>query len=262
MSAVDFICASLLMGLGVGVDVAAATFARAPQLKAMAWVLLWVIGVSLTHTLFPMLGYLLTYFSVNALPVLTPVIGIFAFLCIALYLKNELKDFACEEQQTTQEQQLLLTCGVILAVSWDALWSGPAKSAQVVGWPESWVWFSFAIVGVVVALLAITSLLLARHLGKLVNPGKTPGFAAGWLCSAVQYTVIGYFGVLALCRYSLNLDWSWWQLLLLSAVVVNAVMYLRLLKQSADKRCRQKKHHVGRYRHWPSAIPADMPVNR
>ncbi|WDE11892.1 manganese efflux pump [Thalassomonas haliotis] len=258
MTLVDFICASILMGLGVGADVAAATFARAGQLKDLALVLLWVIGVSLTHSLFPMLGYLLTYFSVNALPALTPVIGLIAFACIALYLKSELTDFTPGTPgQPAQDKQLLVTCGVILAVSWDALWSGPAKSAQVVGWPETWVWLSFAIVGVVVALLAIISLLLARQLGKRFKPAKTAGLAVNWFSAALQYTVIGYFGLLALCRYSLGLDWSWWQLLLLSAIMVNFVIYLNHIKQLTHRRNRQKSHHLGRYRHWPSTIPVN-----
>ncbi|WDD99092.1 manganese efflux pump [Thalassomonas actiniarum] len=258
MTLVDFICASVFMGLGVGVDVAAATFARANQLKALALVLLWVIGVSLTHSLFPMLGYLLTYFSVNALPALTPVIGIIAFACIALYLKSELTHFSpAAPTQPAQDKQLLVTCGVILAVSWDALWSGPAKSAQVVGWPESWVWLSFVIVGIVVALLAISSLLLARQLGKLFKPSKAAGLAANWLSAALQYTVIGYFGLLALCRYSLDLNWAWWQLLLLSALMVNFVIYLSHIKQLAQQRNKLKRHDVSRYRHWPSTIPVN-----
>ncbi|WP_281559060.1 hypothetical protein [Thalassomonas sp. RHCl1] len=257
MTLVDFICASVFMGLGVGVDVAAATFARANQLKALALVLLWVIGVSLTHSLFPMLGYLLTYFSVNALPALTPVIGIIAFACIALYLKSELTHFSpAASTRPAQDKQLLVTCGVILAVSWDALWSGPAKSAQVVGWPETWVWLSFAIVGVVVALLAITSLLLARQLAKQFTCTKA-GLAANWLSAALQYTVIGYFGLLALCRYSLSLNWAWWQLLLLAALMVNVVIYLGHIKHLAQKRSKLKRHDVSRYRHWPSTIPVN-----
>ena len=94
MSAFDFFWASALMGLGVGIDVAAATFARAPRMKATGVVLLWIFGVTLTHSLFPMLGYLLAYFSVSALPMLTPIIGVLAFACIALYLKSELAGFA------------------------------------------------------------------------------------------------------------------------------------------------------------------------
>lgn len=256
MTVVDFICASIFMGLGVGIDVAAATFARSCQLKRLALVLLWVIGVSLTHSLFPMLGYSLTYFSVNALPVLTPAIGIIAFVCIALYLKSELMHFTLASPNLSgQDKPLLVTCGVILAVSWDALWSGPAKSAQVVGWPETWVWLSFAIVGVVVALMAITSLLLARQLGRMFTPSKAAGQAANWFSAALQYTVIGYFGLLALCRYSLGLNWPWWQLVLLSALVVNFIIYLRHMKQLAQSRDKPKRHDVSRYRHWPSTIP-------
>ena len=260
ISLLDFICASIFMGLGVGVDVAAATFARARQMQGLAVILLWVIGVSLTHSLFPMLGYLLTYFSVNALPALTPVIGIIAFICISFYLKNELITFARpQQQQPIPGNQMLVTCGVILAVSWDALWSGPAKSAQVVGWPESLVWLSFIIVGVVVALLALGSLLLALKLGKLLSSNSYSVVCINWLSASVQYSVIGYFGVLALSRYSLNLALPWWQVLLLSAAIINVLMLLSQLrynhlKQSAQNKSKLKIHHLSSYRHWPSTI--------
>ena len=56
----DFVSACLIMGLGIGTDVAIATAMRVKQLQSTRTILFWVIGVSLTHTLFPMIGYLLT----------------------------------------------------------------------------------------------------------------------------------------------------------------------------------------------------------
>ncbi len=96
---VDFILASLLMGLGIGLDVAIATVARAGQLQTFKTPALWVAGVSLTHTLFPMFGYLLTHLSVQVNPQITPLIGIIAFVCIFVYLKAELSELA---QPTTE----------------------------------------------------------------------------------------------------------------------------------------------------------------
>ena len=43
----DFVTASLLMGIGIGSDVAIATFARANQLATLRTAVIWIIGVSL-----------------------------------------------------------------------------------------------------------------------------------------------------------------------------------------------------------------------
>ncbi|MEW6993498.1 hypothetical protein AADZ84_04405 [Colwelliaceae bacterium MEBiC 14330] len=220
---VDFILASLLMGLGIGLDVAIATVARAGQLQTFKTAALWVAGVSLTHTLFPMFGYLLTHLSVQVNPQITPLIGIIAFVCIFVYLKAELSELA---QPTTEQNhsQILITLGLILAVSWDALWSGPAKSAQVIGWPELLVWGSFIFVGAMVSTLAIMSLKLSRLFIRVAEKNHH----LSWLSSWVQYGVIGYFGLLALFRYTLAINLFWWQILLLSFITIGGLMYLCL----------------------------------
>ena len=51
-----FLIACLLMGLGIGVDVAIATALRARSLRQQNMTLPWIGGVSLTHTVFPMVG--------------------------------------------------------------------------------------------------------------------------------------------------------------------------------------------------------------
>lgn len=217
-----FLTACLLMGLGIGADVAITTMARSGHLNnnpMQKWC--WIIGVTATHTLFPMLGYLLAYFSVQSLPALTPLVGLIAFACIFWYLKNEL---LARDDESTDNGSLFVSFGLILAVSWDALWSGPAKSAQVIGWPELLVWLSFALVGAVVAFCAIYSLRLSKQFEHWFNGNNTQvvGFGS-WL----QYTVIGYFGILALSRYCLNLHLNWFELFVVSGVLIAVVMEYR-----------------------------------
>jgi hypothetical protein len=215
----DFIIASLLMGLGIGADVAVATVARAGQLSTVRLAVVWVVGVSLTHTLFPMLGYLLTYFGIQMQPELEPVIGLLAFGCIFFYLKNELAVFSRPKKQS-EDRQLMITLGLILAVSWDALWSGPAKSAQVIGWPELFVWGLFLVVGALVALLAIVSLTFALRIKRSLQQTLLSQWFGQW----VQYSVISYFGLLALLRYTLGVNIYWFQVLILSSVLIALVM--------------------------------------
>jgi len=223
----DFVTASLLMGIGIGSDVAIATFARANQLATLRTAVIWIIGVSLTHTLFPMLGYLLTYFSLQLQPNIEPIVGLIAFSFILFYLIGELTDFI-NPQQNSQDRQILVTLGLILAVSWDALWSGPAKSAQVIGWPELFVWMSFIVVGVFVSILAIISLNFALRFKHFVKDKE----GARWFIYWLQYTVIGYFGLLALFNYTLGLQFYWWQTLLSSAVIIAVIMSQSIKKLS------------------------------
>jgi len=215
----DFVMASLLMGIGIGSDVAIATFARANQLTSLRTAVIWIAGVSFTHTLFPMLGYLLTYFSLQVNPNIEPIVGLIAFSFILFFLFGEITNFD-NHQQDSEDRQILVTLGLILAVSWDALWSGPAKSAQVVGWPELFVWMSFIVVGIFVSILAMISLNFALRFKHHVK-GKS---GARWCIYWLQYTVIGYFGLLALFNYTLGLNLYWWQTLLSSSIIIAVVM--------------------------------------
>lgn len=177
----------------------------------------------MTHTLFPLFGYLLAYVGITELPVLTPIIGLVAFFFIAYFIFQEVMAQNSEDEAG----QVLVTLGLILAVSWDALWSGPAKSAQVVGWPEFWVWLSFVVVGLVVMLCASFSLLIARffsvntashqrfkRLKEILNRILPSVNMGQWL----QISIVGYFGFLALIRYTFSLDISEWKLLSFSLV--------------------------------------------
>lgn len=214
----SFLIACLVMGLGIGIDVAIATGLRSSVLQQQRSVTLWIVGVTATHTVFPMLGYLLTYFSIQALPALTPIVGLLAAALIARFLWLEL--LCGETSESDSGSQLLVSVGIILAVSWDALWSGPAKSAQVVGWSELLVWLSFLLVGGVVMAFAV----LAYRMGLLVCRAR---FAGSWmmpLLQWLQYSVIGYFGLLALVRHTLNIDVSAAFVFVIAALLVAALM--------------------------------------
>jgi hypothetical protein len=209
---IDAFFACLLMGLGIGIDVALATFIRASSMNTIRTITLWLLGVTLTHTLFPMAGYLIAYFSINELPFITPLVGIIAFLFITYFVKEELLSM-----NDKSAPNLMVNFALILAVSWDALWSGPAKSAQVVGWSEYWVWASFLIVGLVVLIFAGLSLWLAKRVEINYITVKWMPFELGpWL----QLSVVSYFGLLALLRYTFQLDVVEWQVLIASGVMI------------------------------------------
>lgn len=243
----DYVFASVLMAIGIGMDVAIVTVSRASSLQCRRLALVWVIGVSLTHTILPMVGYLFTYFSIKLHPLLTPTIGLLASGLILFYLVSELRAYSSssneeytENEATSKEnsatystnstgamspfsKQLLGTLGLIIAVSWDALWSGPAKSAQVTDWPEFWVWASFAIVGLVITVMSVLALKLGQKMSQKykLNQGMTRFVAA-----LIQFGVIGYFGLLALTTYTFGLMIPWWLLLQLSFTLVMVALLI------------------------------------
>lgn len=225
----DFIAACLVMGVGIGTDVAIATALRAKQLNTAKIAIVWILGVSLTHTLFPMLGYLTTYFSIQVFPMLTPVVGIIAFLCISQFLYTEFKELASPEEEIEgKDKHFLVSFALILAVSWDALWSGPAKSAQVVGWSEVMIWGSFLLVGVMVAVSAVTSWYLGRWLLMVHN--RAISNKAQHVALWMQYSIIAYFGLLALLRYTFQFEVQWWQILCLAASITFMVLQITIAK--------------------------------
>jgi hypothetical protein len=225
--AYEYLFACLIMGLGIGIDVAIATFMRANTMQNKRAVIQWVVGVSATHTLFPMAGYLLTFFSIQSLPVLTPIIGIIAFSLIAHFLIEELK---INDEKNDTEQVSFISFALVLAVSWDALWSGPAKSAQVVGWSDVMIWVSFLLVGIVVTLFCLLSFFLAKQAHTQYSKFFSKKYARKSLevSQWIQYSVIAYFGLLALVRYTFSSSVN--QLYILAASFVLMYVILKLIK--------------------------------
>lgn len=227
---IHFLFACLIMGLGIGIDVAIATFMRAPAMADKKVAAKWVVGVSATHTLFPMIGYLFTYFSLQALPVITPLVGILAFVLIVWFLVDEFKGLSESDHESGHTY---ISVALVLAVSWDALWSGPAKSAQVEGWSEWMIWLSFLLVGIVVMAFCLSSLYLARKLcalSNMANDSLNPRLLdiSRW----VQYSVINYFGMLALVRYTFSSDINWLYILLASFTLMWLLMKIFAYKTS------------------------------
>lgn len=220
----EFIYCSLLMGLGIGIDAAIATGLRARDMSAQRSAMRWIIGVSLTHTLFPMLGYASTYLGLSRRPELSPFIGFIAFALIAHFLVGEIKQRYQADQHHQEHSSVLISVGLMLAVSWDALWSGPAKSAQVIGWPDSAIWASFIVVGFTVTLLTSMALVLSTLLQGIQLPVAKRVFraTAQWL----QLGVIGYFGLLALCRYCFNSNIASIYLLLMALLFIAIAMLI------------------------------------
>jgi len=207
----DFIIPSILMGLGIAVDVAIATVVRFRD-STMTF-RSWTAPVALAHVLLPAAGYYLWWILGSAAPALSLPLGLLAFTLISLFLLEAfyewigskppfaLSDFAAGalagSGRATDHRSGMLA---IMAVSMDALWSGPAKAAQVSSgnWGTTEVLLSFVIAGVVVAVVAEAALILANLLRRIKIRDLTKMSVALVLGKFAEMAVLGAFGLLAL----------------------------------------------------------------
>lgn len=98
-------------------------------------------------------------------------------------------------------------------------------------WPSEWVWMSFIVVGIIVALCAYIGLLLAKKLNQVSSEFSVFIALGLW----VQYSVIAYFGFLALIRYTLSIMISGWQVFIFSSLMVAMSMMLVFIKNERSQ---------------------------
>jgi hypothetical protein len=203
-----FLVPSILMGLGVAIDVFIATVVKFKD-DNLSWKS-WTLPVTITHIAFPAIGYFLFWNLTTALPFAKTTLGTVGFVLVGLFVYEVL----CEAAGLTPKFGISKTISrifgfaeddarlfiAILAVSWDALWSGPAKAAQAAAgnWNEAQVILSFIIAGVVVAIMAELALFFASRLRR---KKFTDAFALARFNACgkfIELSVIGGFGILSL----------------------------------------------------------------
>lgn len=196
------------MGVGVAIDVALATLAKF-QDETLSW-RNWTFPVTFTHILFPALGYFLFWSLEDAFPIAHSLLGIVGFILVFTFLYEVLMDSFGKEPKFGLSGWISKRVGLaphdartfvaVLAVSWDALWSGPAKAAQASAgnWTGVEVILSFTIAGVVVALVAETALFIANHLRRRKFENKTTLSVYTIVGKYFELSVIGGFGILSL----------------------------------------------------------------
>lgn len=203
-----FLIPSILMGIGVAIDVALATIAKF-QDSNLSW-RNWTFPVTITHTLFPAFGYFLFWALDGTFPIAHTILGVIGFLLVFAFLYEAiLESFGkkplfslsvwisnCIGLSTNDARTLV----AVLAVSWDALWSGPAKAAQASAgaWTGVEVILSFVIAGVVVALVAEASLTIATFLRKRQFANTQKLATVSIIGKYFELSVIGGFGILSL----------------------------------------------------------------
>lgn len=203
-----FLIPSILMGAGIAIDVLVTTLAKF-QDDRISWHN-WTVPITLTHTLFPAFGYFLFWSLDDAFPFAHTFLGLAGFILVALYVYEVLCEAIGKKPVFGISAWISKKFGVatanasafvaVLAVSWDALWSGPARAAQAAagGWSGIEVFVSFIIAGVVVAIVAEIALSITRYLRarNYSNYATLTNFSI--LGTYLELSVIGGFGILSL----------------------------------------------------------------
>ena len=206
----DVAIPSDLMGVGIAIDVMLATIAKFgdDDLSFRNWTL----PIMATHIGFPALGYYGFWGATQAWPWLGPTFGIIGAVFVVLFIYEVFSAWighkpifgisASIGRLFGFEEDDARRMVAIMAVSWDALWSGPAKAAQANagGWTDWEVGFSFLIAGLVVATAAQLSLNIAMRLRrqKFDDVAKMSRYSMFGMFA--ETSVIGGFGVLSLSQ--------------------------------------------------------------
>jgi hypothetical protein len=198
----------ILMGFGIAIDVTIATLSkfRDKELSLRTW----TIPITLTHVIFPAIGYYFFWGMGVWIPALQAILGIVGFLLVTLFLYEVLCESMGKEPIFGISEFVAKFFGLeendsrrfiaILAVSWDALWSGPAKAAQADAgnWTNDEVFLSFFVAGLTVAIIAQLALAGAYWFRKIKfhNQNKLANF--NFWGKYTEISVIGGFGILSL----------------------------------------------------------------
>jgi hypothetical protein len=218
-----FLAASALLGVGIAIDVALATFAMQNRLQVKRQKYIWILGVTFTHTAFPMIGYYGFAYIYKVFPYFHILIGLMSACLIVIFLARQLLGWVREQGADCADEAVSLSA--IVAVSWDALWSGPAKSSQAIGWSALEIFLSFLIAGAIVGIVALVVVWLIS--GSRAEDGVrlSPSIPQRLFFMWAEFSVIGYFGVLALMRYVVGSTIAWPAILAASLAGGAAILY-------------------------------------
>jgi hypothetical protein len=183
-----------------------------------------------------MVGYY-SAFGLEHVPGLSAVVGLIGFSLIAIFLYSMLRAMLSDEDNAEEAAVGASDWPLVLAVSWDALWSGPAKAAQAVGWTTMEVLLSFPLAGLVVALAATASTFAAGYLEdqalKIASSSERQVRTKMWGVVA-EVGIFSYFGFLALFTFTFRMELSGY------AAALTALATMLTLRLAAGRRIKAK----------------------
>ncbi|MCD5381049.1 MAG: hypothetical protein LR008_00555 [Candidatus Pacebacteria bacterium] len=230
-----------IIGVSIAVDVLLATIVQFHNLNLS--LKSWVIPITLTHAVFPIVGYFIFWQAgQDASELIIFSLGFIGFVFVSLLIY----EIFCEHIDSKPKLSIshLLShlieyvCGLlgykvdfdshnakglvrVLAVSWDALWIGPAiaSNAKVGDWSNLEVLLSFLVFAFIVALVAYATFGFATWLREIKFHNEVK--LARYLCFGIiaELSVIGGFGVLSLAS-GLHIDINLYESIVWSALII------------------------------------------
>lgn len=195
----DFWMTSVLFGAGLAIDIAIVTIASFRD-RGMNFIN-WTLPLVITHVWFPSVGIFLFWYLGDE-QTIKIILGILGFSFIFVFLFLEFKELIATKRSAVfyEIKPNLERNAMILAVSWDALLSGPSYSTQAIakGWSNLEISSSVVVFGIIILIASTLALRIARKLNELefVNLDKFTNFT--FLAELAKFTVIGSFGVFSL----------------------------------------------------------------
>ena len=197
----------LTFGVSLSIDIVFATLARFnhPNLSAKNW----AAPVTFFHVTFSALGYYVFWGFHEIIPATRPLLGLTGFVLVTFFIYEtlteaigkkpvfEISKLMARVFGAKEENRKHLTAA--LAVSWDALLSGPALSAKAIAgqWGRDEIAATFLVIGVVVATITVfvtnnrRRLIREHHNVKEITRFEIMGKYA-------ELSVIGGFGLSSL----------------------------------------------------------------
>ena len=243
------------MGVGIAIDVSITTTARFRD-EQLSWKT-WTVPITITHVIFPAIGYYLFWGAEKVAPAAETILGIAGFILVLLFLYEVISEssgstpifgissFISKVKIFRIKNEDGRRFIAILAVSGDALWSGPAKAAQASAsnWSDTEVFVSFFVAGITVAAIAQLAL-LAAYLLRSVRFKDTDkmvyfNLVAKWL----ELSVIGGFGILSLW-HGLSDDGNLYTSIFIASSIL-AVIFLSLFVELREHERESAEEAVG-----------------
>ena len=171
----EYLGVNVLVAVGLAADAMMATIIRIPRSRAPASAWRWAGAIGLTHWLFPMVGFVGTwYFASGGWAATVHGLG---FVLMALFTVHLVRLGVRTVDGLEHGGGTTSTWLAVWAVSVDALASGPGMTAATAHWTQGQIWLSFPLIGAIVfgLVLAAGGVAPSLHRRYLLSVGTHSG---------------------------------------------------------------------------------------
>lgn len=209
----EFASINFIAGAAIAIDASILVLVRFRDMTANSVAFKWAGAVGLTHTAFPMIGFvggwLLIEFG-DAAAIIYP-IGAGLLTVLIIYILRESTNWYSGEDETKESSKMggtratnVAFWAAVMAVSYDAFLSGPGKTVILERYPRELAWLSFLIVGLVVTAITLIAGLVSRviHNRSLAGRINSPYTLAQTLTFGIlcELTLFSFFLIWSVAR--------------------------------------------------------------